>query len=98
DHDLVFASGVGTPINPNNLLREYYHLLLLAGVPRIRVHDQRHSHVTWAMEDGADLKTVSQRVGHSETGITADLYQHVTDKMGREVSRMVWRKLFGGEA
>lgn len=95
DHGLVFASAVGTPINPNNLLRDYYSLLIAAGVPRIRIHDQRHTHVTWAMEEGGDLKTVSLRVGHSETGITADLYQHVSDKMSREVSRKIGRKLFG---
>jgi len=94
DHDLIFCSDIGTPINPPNLWRHYQTVLRAAGVPRIRIHDQRHTHVTWALEEGADLKAVSERVGHGNTRITADLYQHITRKLQEDVSAKTAGKLF----
>jgi integrase len=55
DHGLVFCSGLGTPINPSNLARDFHMLCERAGVPRIRIHDVRHTYVTLALEGGANL-------------------------------------------
>ena len=44
--DLVFCTRDGKPLNPNNLYRYYYELIEQAGVPRIRLHDARHTHGT----------------------------------------------------
>ncbi|QQE78101.1 site-specific integrase [Alicyclobacillus sp. SO9] len=52
-------------------------------LPPVTFHDLRHTHATWLLESGVDLKTVSQRLGHSSITITADLYAHVTDSMQR---------------
>jgi integrase len=95
DNDLVFATAVGTPINPNNLTRDYNRWVAQAGVPRIRIHDQRHTHVTLALASGANLKAVSQRVGHAKTSITMDLYAHVLPEQHRDVSDKVCAALFG---
>lgn len=44
DHDLVFTTGVGTPISRQDLLtRSFRPLLQRAGLPRIRFHDLRAS-------------------------------------------------------
>ena len=94
DHGLIIASEIGTPVNPNNLYRVYIKLIAAAGVPKIRIHDQRHTHVTWALEEGADLKAVSRRVGHSKTAITSEIYQRVTVKLETDVVSKVSGKLF----
>ena len=95
DNDLVFATAVGTPINPNNLTRDYDRWVKRAGVPRIRIHDQRHTHVTLALAAGANIKAVSQRVGHAKTSITMDLYAHVLPEQHLDVSDRVGAALFG---
>jgi integrase len=95
DHDLVFPTSLGTPINPNNLTRDYNRWVAQAGVPRIRIHDQRHTHVTLALQAGANIKAVSQRVGHAKTSITMDLYAHVLPEQHRDVSDKVCAALFG---
>jgi integrase len=95
DNDLVFASAVGTPINPNNLTRDYNRWVTQAGVPRIRIHDQRHTHVTLALAAGANFKAVSQRVGHAKPSITLDLYAHVLPEQHLDVSDRVGAALFG---
>ncbi len=95
DHDLVFAASNGNPINPNNLTRDYDRWVRMAGVPRIRIHDQRHTHVTLAIQKGANIKAVSQRVGHAETSITMNLYAHVLPEQHKEVSDRIGDALFG---
>lgn len=93
EYDLIFPSAIGTPLNPSNLYRAYKRLLATAGVPYIRIHDQRHTHITWALEEGADLKAVSTRAGHGRTSVTTDIYQRVTTKLQADVVEKVSRKL-----
>jgi integrase len=95
DHDLVFAATNGRPLNPNNLSRDYARLVRLAGVPRIRIHDLRHTHVTLALQAGAPPGPVSQRVGHSRTSVTMDLYAHVTADMERAAANAINTAIFG---
>jgi len=52
-------------------------LLQGAGLPRIRVHDLRHSHATLLLAEGIPVHVVSRRLGHAKTSITVDTYAHV---------------------
>jgi integrase len=82
DNDLVFPNGTGNPMNPSNLLRRSFQPLLeRAGLPRIRFHDLRHTAATLLLSQGMHPKVVSEMLGHSDTGITLDLYSHVTPTM-----------------
>ena len=46
-----------------------------------RFHALRHTHATMLIENGTDIKTVSQRLGHSNVQVTWEVYVTVTDKM-----------------
>jgi len=88
DQDLVFPNTVGRPLHPRNFLRrDFYPLLERAGLPRIRFHDLRHSAATLLLGLGVHPKIVSELLGHSQVGITLDLYSHVTATMQREAMR-----------
>lgn len=90
DCGLVFASQVGTPLLPWNVVRAFKVALARAGLPRtIRVHDLRHAHATVMRKAGVDLKTVSERLGHSTIAITADLYTHAVDGPDAEAAERV---------
>lgn len=52
-----------------------------AGLPKVRLHDLRHTYATLLIEAGVDLKTVSMALGHSSVAITMDLYAHVRPAM-----------------
>jgi len=41
---------------------------------RPRIHDMRHTHASWLLQDGVELITVSKRLGHSSIKITSDTY------------------------
>ena len=47
-------------------------------------HSLRHTHATLLLENGAKMKEISERLGHSRISITMDTYSHVTDKMRNE--------------
>src|ERR671933_854173 len=94
DHGLVFCSEVGTPIQPRNLARDYDRWVARAGVPRIRIHDQRHTNASLLLQMGTDIKVVSERLGHAQTSITMDVYHHVTARQHQEAGDRIGAALF----
>lgn len=48
---------------------------------KFRMHDCRHTHATWLIEKGVNIKIVSERLGHKSIRITLDIYSHVTKAM-----------------
>ncbi|HZT11900.1 MAG TPA: site-specific integrase, partial [Candidatus Baltobacteraceae bacterium] len=83
DHGLVFARPDGTPINPHAFGDAFRTLVKRADIPRIRLHDLRHTHVSLLLKSGASLKVVSERAGHATVGITGDIYAHALPGMDR---------------
>jgi integrase len=49
----------------------------MAGVKRIRVHDLRHSHASYLISRGANIKLIAKRLGHTKTSVTLDTYSHL---------------------
>ena len=65
----------------------FYPLLEWAGLTRMRFHDLRHSAATLLLGMGVHPKIVSELLGHTQIGITLDLYSHVTATMQRDAVR-----------
>nr|WP_242549359.1 IS1595 family transposase [Alicyclobacillus mali (ex Roth et al. 2021)] len=63
------------------------------GLPPVSFHGLRHTHATWLLESGVDLKVVSERLGHSSITVTADIYAHVTDALQREAIEKLQRMM-----
>ncbi|WP_116244644.1 site-specific integrase [Nocardiopsis sp. FIRDI 009] len=80
DEDLVFASGIGTPIEPRNLNRAWTALCKRAGVEDARIHDLRHTAATWLYEEGVELKDIQHALRHSRLQTTSEVYTHFTKK------------------
>ena len=59
-------------------------LLKQAGLPDIRFHDLRHSTATLLLSIGVHPKIVQETLGHSQIGITMNLYSHVMPTMQKE--------------
>jgi integrase len=92
--DLVFCTRDGKPLNPNNLYRDYNQLIAEAGVPRIRLHDARHTHGTLMSAAGVSIRAVADRLGHARTSVTLDTYSHVLPKMRDEATAAIDAALF----
>ncbi|MBB2964470.1 tyrosine-type recombinase/integrase [Methylobacterium sp. R2-1] len=89
DHH-VFAQADGQPVPPNSLTHEFVWILAQAEtLPRIRVHDLRHSHATQMLANGIHPKIAQERLGHSSIAITPDLYSHVLPGMQEDAAAKV---------
>jgi integrase len=87
DHGLIFATRVGTPINPENLVnRSFKPLLERASLPEIRFHDLRHTCATLLLGRGVHPKLVQELLGHATIAMTLDTYSHYMPSMGDQAA------------
>ncbi|MHB8312429.1 MAG: tyrosine-type recombinase/integrase [Candidatus Dormibacteria bacterium] len=86
DHDLMFTTATGRPVDAHDVRPTFYHLLAATGLPRVRFHDLRHSAATLLLGEGIHPKIVSEMLGHSTVTITLDTYSHVTAAMHRSAA------------
>jgi integrase len=86
DEDLVFATSIGTPIEPRNLSRHFEALRERAKLRKVRFHDLRHGCASLLFELGVPLRMVMEILGHSQISTTSDIYTHVMPAQYREVA------------
>ncbi len=84
---LLFTDTEAHPLRKSNFTRRTWHpLLKKAKLPKVKFHSLRHSHITTLLATGGNLKAVSERVGHSCTSMTADVYAHAVEGMQGELA------------
>jgi len=91
----VFTREDGVFLRPEWVSKRFQTLAADAGLPRIRLHDLRHSDASDALEAGAKVEVLSKRLGHSKISITQDIYLHVRGTADREVADTVARAILG---
>ena len=67
--------------HPDSIVNLHKKILKDAGLPHIRFHDLRHTFATVALQNGVDVKTVSNMLGHYDAGFTLRTYTHATRQM-----------------
>jgi integrase len=82
----VFTDLRGQPLHPEYLYYAFKKLTKTADLPPIRLHDLRHTAASLALEAGADLKVVSDQLGHSSIVLTADTYISVLPTLARKAA------------
>jgi len=66
DHGLIFCRPDGGPLHPERFTRTFEIEAGRAGLPRIRLHDLRHTWATLALASGEHPKVVQERLGHAK--------------------------------
>jgi integrase len=87
--DLVFCRRDGSGRDPDAVSHRFAELVGLAGPPKIRLHDLRHTHATLALQAGVHPKVVQERLGHASVKVTLDTYSHVMPPMHQEAAARV---------
>jgi integrase len=95
DTGLVFVREDGTMLNPEWLTSEFRRLAKVAGLPRIRLHDLRHSYASSALAAGVPIEVLSRRLGHSRISITQDVYVHTNERQDREAATLAAAAILG---
>lgn len=87
--DFVFLCRKGEPTKNSAYDTSLFKLCDKAGIDRFSMHVLRHTYATRAIEGGIRPKTLQVILGHSNVGITMNLYVHVTeDEKLKEVEKI----------
>lgn len=86
DGGYVFVREDGAPVHPAWLTRAFSQRVKAAGLPKIRLHDLRHTAATLSLAAGVPIPVVSERLGHARTSITLDWYGHALPGQHREAA------------
>lgn len=87
NHNLVFASRLGTPFSIRNLDRRHFKPTLeRAKLPKIRLYDLRHTCATLLLAAGENPKIVAERLGHAKISMTLEVYSHVLPTMQKSAT------------
>ena len=94
DLGLVFATPHGGPLDPESVSAMFDRRVRAVEVPRIRLHDLRHTFATLALQAGVHAKVVSEILGHASISITLDTYSHAIPSMQDDATSRVAALLF----
>ena len=88
--DLLFTTSTGTPISRNTFrTRIWLPAVKVSGIGYpVRVHDLRHAHASWLLAGGADLKSVMDRMGHSQIQTTQKYLHTLPDTDQRNLDAL----------
>ena len=95
DHDLAFPRLDGSPTHPDYFSQAFDRTVARLKLPRIRLHDLRHTHATLALQAGVPGKVVSERLGHASMTFTLDIYTHTVPQMQEEAAEQIAELIFG---
>lgn len=78
---IVFTNDLGGHLHPQTVLVHFKKLAASVGAPNARVHDLRHTYAVLSLQNGDDVKTVQENLGHATAAFTLDVYGHVSERM-----------------
>ena len=87
--NIVFLNRNGQPLKNSSYDTYIYRIADKAGIDRISMHTLRHTFATRCIEGGMKPKTLQQILGHSNIGITMNLYVHITEEEKEKEMAMV---------
>jgi integrase len=93
---LAFTTESGAMIHPDRISKLFAQLVPQLELPRIRLHDLRHTAATLALTAGVHPKVVQERLGHANVTITLDTYSHVLQGLQEDAAAKVAHLVFEG--
>lgn len=91
----MFTNELGEPLSPEWISDRFEQLTRGAALPRIRLHDTRHTAAALMLASGVQPKVVQEMLGHADVRITLGIYDHVTPTMGRQAGNALSSALLG---
>ncbi len=90
----MFTDAKGEALDPASVSRCFDRLVTRSGLPRIRLHDLRHTSASLGLASGETLLEVSRRLGHSSIAVTADIYSEVAPEVAKASAERLNRHIF----
>lgn len=84
----LFSHADGAPVKPSEFTDGLNALVKLLGLdPSAHLHTLRHTHATYLIESGENLKAVQERLGHASFKTTVDIYGHLMPGSGMRAAK-----------
>ena len=80
---VIKPSKKGGFMNPHTLEYRFKKILAECGLPNIPFHALRHTFATRWIENGMDIKSLSEILGHANVSTTLGIYVHSSDELKR---------------
>lgn len=94
DSKFICVHESGSPINPQNISKNFIKLAKKYALPRIRFHDARHTFATMMLKNGTNAKIVSEILGHSSINTTLGTYSHILPDIQGHAIELFEKNLF----
>jgi site-specific recombinase XerD len=89
DNNIVFCSQKGTHMSPRNFNRVLKSICNKAGIKKISANVTRHTFATVAVERKAEIKTISEILGHRRIETTYNNYVHPSNEKKKQVAELM---------
>lgn len=93
--ELLFTLPAGTRIHHSNFARDCWHPAVSSAKlgKKPRIHDLRHSHVSWLVAAGVPLPAIQERLGHASISTTINEYGHLLPELDQGIRDAVAKAL-----
>jgi integrase len=88
-NDYVCTWSNGEVISPNYLTKTFSSVIAKSTLPKIRLHDLRHSVATNLLHNGVQVVDVQEWLGHANASTTLDVYSHAAKSSKDEIARKI---------
>ena len=95
-HGAVFCNQRGDYYDPINLNARLKQVLRGSDLPAIHLHSLRHTHASLLINSNVAARVIADRMGHSSTATTLNIYGHVFAESERKAMRVIETSLFRG--
>jgi integrase len=87
-----FVFGGVSSLAISTIDRAFREGIRLSGVDPIRIHDLRHSHASFLLNNGANIIAVSKRLGHATITQTLETYAHLMSESEEKTIEIIENK------
>ena len=95
DSGYLLADELGRPYHPDTISNWFDVAVRAADLPRIRLHDTRHTAASLMLSSGVPTKVVSELLGHASPSITLSIYAHTLPSMAEDAGAALSESLLG---
>ena len=96
DSNHVFTNEIGQPLHPDWTSKRFREIADATELPRLRLHDLRHSSATLLLDAGLSPRVVADRLGHADPALVLRVYGHTLAGADERAAGALGAALGGG--